>query len=45
MLTPKDLEIIEQIMLDYPDMDEWSVIKTIASLKLRGLLNEDWQKI
>jgi len=38
MLEPRELEIIEQIMTDYPDMEEASVIKTVASLKMRGLL-------
>jgi len=40
MLEPAELKIIEQIMHDYPDMDEWSVIKTLASLKMRWLLKQ-----
>jgi len=35
MLEPKELDIIEQILTDYPNLDEGSVIKTIASLKMR----------
>ncbi len=40
MLEPKELEIIESIRLDYPDIDEGSVIKTVAALKMRGLLKD-----
>lgn len=38
MLEVEELKIIEQIMTDYPDIDEWSVIKTVAAMKMRGLL-------
>jgi len=41
MLDIEELKIIEQIKLDYPDIDEGSVIKTVAVLKMRGLLKNN----
>ena len=41
MLEPKDLKIIEQIMQQYPEFEEGTVIKTIAFLKGEGLLKDN----